>query len=147
MQLWKRLKMVTGRSERVELERHVLGFYRVVWTRTNSLPKPPSEKLYLLTCKRAEWMYHNITGWYAHTYVWHDAPPPQHELDANRENEPEGEHLRTVLTTWLEHRNIGSMYLDTQHHRVDIQIDVLPPRIKPVLTKWGSIYVVDKDRP
>jgi hypothetical protein len=24
---------------------------------------------------------------------------------------------------------------------------VLPPRIKPVLTKWGSIYVVDKDRP
>jgi hypothetical protein len=34
--------------------------------------------------------------------------------------------------------------LDTQEHCIDVDIVKLPPKIKAVLTSWGSIYVRDE---
>lgn len=62
MKLWTLKKFATGKYDKVELQRNVLGFYRVVWTKTNHFPQPPSETLYLLTGKRAAWVFGNISG-------------------------------------------------------------------------------------
>lgn len=61
----------------------------------------------------------------------------------NEAAEPEGERLRRELTEWLDKNGIVSIYLDTPTHTVEVGIARLPPRIKPVLRLWGSIFVVD----
>lgn len=48
------------------------------------------------------------------------------------------------MTEWLYRHSIVGISLDTAEHTVDIQCAKLPPRMKPVLTKWGSVYVVDE---
>lgn len=144
MKQWVRQKFVTGKSDKVELERHLLGFYRIVWTHTNRFPQPPGEKLYLFTRKRAEKMFSNISGWLCKVYLWHDEPP-QDAIDTNWKEEPEGENLRASITDFLKYKNLVAVSLHTRHHIVDIQSVKLPPRIKPVLTKWGAIYVEDKE--
>jgi hypothetical protein len=67
--------------------------------------------------------------------------PKQTDIQKNEIVEPEGERLRKELTEWLNKNGIVSILLDTPEHLVDIQIVKLPPRIKNVLTLWGSIYV------
>lgn len=75
-------------------------------------------------------------------YDLHVAPPLE-DLEANAKEEPEGERIRAELIDWLTRNKISSVYLDTERHIVEINIAKLPPRIKPVLTKWGSIFVED----
>jgi hypothetical protein len=72
--------------------------------------------------------------------------PDQKDIEANKKAEPEGERLRAELSEWLEKNGIVSMCLDTPNHVVRVDIVKLPPRIKPVLRLWGSIFVKD-DRP
>lgn len=76
--------------------------------------------------------------------VLHQAPSEQY-CQENESQEPEGERLRGELIEWLKRNRIVAISLDTPEHIVDIQsAPRLPPCIKPVLTKWGSIYVVDE---
>jgi len=71
-------------------------------------------------------------------------PPIEADIERNKATEPEGERLRGELTAWLKKNGIVSIVLDTPEHVVRIDIaPKLPPRIKPVLTLWGSIYVKD----
>jgi hypothetical protein len=70
-------------------------------------------------------------------------PPDREAIQENRSIEPVGERLRKELEAWLDKNGIVSIFLDTQEHRVKIDIVKLPPNIKPVLTLWGSIYVRD----
>ena len=72
--------------------------------------------------------------------------PPKSELQANSISEPEGERIRGELIDFLNRNKIVSIFLDTENHQVNVDIAPrLPQRIKSVLTKWGSIYVEDKD--
>lgn len=72
------------------------------------------------------------------------ATPDLARTKLNEADEPNGERLRRELTEWLEHNKILSLILDTEHHCVEIDwVPRLPPRIKPQLTIWGSIYVID----
>jgi len=71
-------------------------------------------------------------------------PPPKEDIEANRLKEPEGERLRAELTDWLDKNGIVSILMDTEEHQVQIDIAPrLPPRIKNILSRWGSIYVKD----
>lgn len=72
----------------------------------------------------------------------HEAPPEGFSAK-NAAREPEGERIRKELIEFLERNKISSICLDTPLHYVDIQSAKLPPRIKNVLSKWGSVYVVD----
>lgn len=69
--------------------------------------------------------------------------PDRADIEANKEKEPEGERLRAELEAWITKNGIVGMLMDTAEHIVDMRIVKLPPRIKPVLTLWGSIYVRD----
>lgn len=70
--------------------------------------------------------------------------PNEVDIEKNKTIEPEGERLRAELIDWLKKNKIVGILLDTPEHVVDIQIAPrLPPRIKSVLTVWGSIYVRD----
>lgn len=69
--------------------------------------------------------------------------PDQEAIKKNSEIEPDGERLRRELTDWLERNGIVSMLLDTPNHAVTVDIAKLPPRIKPILRLWGSIYAID----
>jgi hypothetical protein len=71
------------------------------------------------------------------------APPPKADLEENAQFEPEGERIRKELIEFLERNRIASIYLDTEKHVVDIQSAALPPKVKNVLSHWGSVYVVD----
>jgi hypothetical protein len=74
--------------------------------------------------------------------------PDENDIERNKSAEPEGERLRAELTEWLRKNGIVSMMLDTPEHCVEVRIAPrLPPRIKPVLTLWGSIYVRDAELP
>lgn len=71
-------------------------------------------------------------------------PPVEADIERNRLAEPEGERIRAELIEWLTRNKIVSVMLDTPEHVVRVDIaPKLPPRIKPVLTLWGSIYVRD----
>jgi hypothetical protein len=70
--------------------------------------------------------------------------PDEAAIERNKAVEPEGERLRAELTAWLEKNEVVSVFLDTTEHLVDIQIAKLPPRMKNVLSTWGSIYVKDE---
>lgn len=69
--------------------------------------------------------------------------PIQTEVDENVAFEPEGERIRKELIEFLDRNKIAGIYLDTELLTVDIQSAKIPPRIKNVLSRWGSIYVVD----
>jgi hypothetical protein len=69
--------------------------------------------------------------------------PDEEFIKKNAAREPEGERIRAELIDFLERNKIVSICLDTQLHTVQIDSGKLPPKIKSVLTKWGSIYVVD----
>lgn len=75
--------------------------------------------------------------------AWPHVPPDLEAIARNQDKEPEGERLRRELTDWLTRNKISSIFLDTTEHVVDIQIGILPPRIKEVLGIWGCIYVID----
>jgi hypothetical protein len=78
-------------------------------------------------------------------YDQHEAPPGA-DIEANKLEEPEGERMRAELEAWLAKNKIVAISLDTEHHIVSIDYaPVLPPRIKSVLTKWGSIYIEDSE--
>lgn len=70
-------------------------------------------------------------------------PPDREDCLRNSFVEPEGERLRRELEDWLDRNHIVSLLLDTERHCVDVQIVKLPPRIKPALRVWGSIFVED----
>lgn len=72
----------------------------------------------------------------------HEAPDEAY-IEKNKKREPEGERIRAELIEFLERNKIGSIYLDTDKLTVDVQSAKLPPKIKEVLSKCGSIYVVD----
>lgn len=73
--------------------------------------------------------------------------PDRKDIEANKLNEPEGERIRKELEAFIRRNKIVALMVDTEHHSIEIQIDKLPPRIKPVLSIWGSIYVrVDPPR-
>lgn len=74
----------------------------------------------------------------------HVAPNPS-DIERNRAKEPDGERLRQELTEWIERNGVVSMMLDTPTHYVEMGIAKLPPRIKPILTLWGSIYQIDDE--
>lgn len=74
---------------------------------------------------------------------WPHIAPPTDVIEKNKETEPEGERLRAELADWLRHNQIGGILMDTKDHIVDIQIRRLPPRLKWVLSTWGTITVVD----
>jgi hypothetical protein len=67
--------------------------------------------------------------------------PPREAIEKNKIAEPQGERLRAELESWLRKNQIVTIILDTEHHKVSVDIDRLPPNIKSVLTLWGSIYV------
>lgn len=71
--------------------------------------------------------------------------PNRDDIDANKSKEPEGERIRAELEDFITRNKIVSILLDTEKNLVEINIAKLPPRIKHVLTKWGSIFVVDED--
>ena len=68
--------------------------------------------------------------------------PNPDDVQQNVYVEPEGERLRSELVEWLNTNRIVSILMDTPGHSVDIWVEPkLPNNIKPVLTKWGSIYI------
>ncbi len=69
--------------------------------------------------------------------------PDREAVEANGYFEPEGERIRKELEDFLIRNKIVGIMMDTEEHCIDIQIAKLPPRIKPVLTLWGSVYVRD----
>ena len=71
--------------------------------------------------------------------------PDQADLERNKAVEPEGERIRAELIDWLSRNKIVSVMLDTPEHVVRVDIaPKLPPRIKSVLSLWGSIFVKDE---
>ena len=74
-------------------------------------------------------------------YITRHAPPDEKDIAENINVEPEGERLRQELTDWLNKNGIVSILLDTEKHCVEVESATLPPKIKPVLSKWGCIYV------
>jgi hypothetical protein len=73
----------------------------------------------------------------------HKAPDPV-AIAHNVSVEPEGERIRAELIDFLTRNKIVFILLPTEHHMVQIDIAKLPPEIKPVLTRWGSIFVRDE---
>lgn len=72
-------------------------------------------------------------------------PPDQSAIEKNKALEPEGERIRQELIEFLERNKICAILLDTPNHSVSIDYQPkLPNEIKPVLSKWGSIYIVVK---
>lgn len=69
--------------------------------------------------------------------------PDQAEVEKNKTKEPEGEVIRAALIEFLEKYKIARLVLDTATHSVEVRIATLPPKIKNVLSIYGSIYVVD----
>lgn len=78
----------------------------------------------------------------AGNYIGH-TPPDREYIERNKLEEPEGERIRAELEDFIKRNHIVGIFLDTDHHRVHIDIDRLPPRIKSVLTKWGAISIRD----
>lgn len=75
-------------------------------------------------------------------------PPVRADIEQNKAKEPEGERIRSALERFLRRNKIAGMLLDTEKHMVQIEsAPHLPPRMKSVLTIWGSIYVCDERRP
>ena len=72
--------------------------------------------------------------------------PNLDDIKRNKVKEPDGERLRSELIEWLDKNKIVTILLDTPNHQVDINIVKLPSYIKPVLTIWGSIFVVDESK-
>jgi hypothetical protein len=71
--------------------------------------------------------------------------PNQNDVEANKLKEQEGERIRAELIDFLERNKVCGILMDTPHHHVDIQWGPrLPSEIKPVLTMWGSIFIVVK---
>lgn len=70
-------------------------------------------------------------------------PTPEDFPASNNRREPEGERIRAELVEFLARNKISSIVLDTATLTVDIQSARLPPRMKCVLARWGSIYVID----
>jgi hypothetical protein len=69
--------------------------------------------------------------------------PNQNDVEENKLKEPEGERIRAELIDFLERNNVCGILMDTPHHHVSIEWGPrLPNRIKPVLSIWGSIFVV-----
>lgn len=74
-------------------------------------------------------------------------PPDPEAIEANKAREPDGERLRAELTEWLDKNSIVGIMMATPNHSIEIRCEPrLPPHIKPVLTVWGSIYVVEPDQ-
>lgn len=69
--------------------------------------------------------------------------PDKDAVAQNAVKEPDGERIRAELSDFIKRNKIVSVMLDTDEHVVSIDIVKLPPRIKPVLRLWGSIYVRD----
>jgi hypothetical protein len=69
--------------------------------------------------------------------------PDKEAIAKNAAKEPEGERIRAELIDFINRNKIVNLFLDTDEHVVTIDIVRLPPRIKPVLTIWGAIYVRD----
>lgn len=65
-------------------------------------------------------------------------------INKNWSREPLGEQLRAGLIEWITRNGIVSISLDTEEHHVYISSIKLPPEIKPVLTHYGSIYVLNQ---
>ncbi len=72
------------------------------------------------------------------------ASPNEADIARNTKLEPEGERIRRELVEFLERNKIAAIYLDTATLTVDVQSVCLPPKIRNVLSVWGSIYVVDE---
>lgn len=77
--------------------------------------------------------------------IYSHIAPDREDIYKNIANEPEGERIRQELEDFLRRNNIVSILLDTEEHCIDIDIVKLPPRIKHVLTWWGSVFVRDDD--
>lgn len=71
--------------------------------------------------------------------------PDKTDVVNNVSHEPEGERIRAELIDFLTRNKIHSIMLDTDDHCVQVDGVKLPPRIKDVLTIWGSIYVRVED--
>lgn len=76
--------------------------------------------------------------------TWPHTPPDEAYIEKNKKREPEGERIRAELIEFLTRNKIVSLFLDTAHHTIEVNIDHLPPKLKTVLTKYGSISVVDE---
>lgn len=72
--------------------------------------------------------------------------PNEAAVKRNEMLEPEGERLRAELIEWLRVNQIVGICMDTPEHVVRVDSALLPPRIKPVLTFYGSIYVKDEEQ-
>lgn len=84
-----------------------------------------------------------IQKWGHGSYGCHIAPD-RNDIEANKRKEAEGERIRAELEDFLTRNDIVGIMLDTEKHVVRVDINKLPPHIKPVLTLWGSIFVVDE---
>jgi hypothetical protein len=73
--------------------------------------------------------------------------PDRDACVANIEKEPEGERIRMELEDFLRRNKIVSIMMDTPEHMVSIDIVKLPPRIKPILRLWGSVFIKDEPEP
>jgi hypothetical protein len=71
--------------------------------------------------------------------------PGREFCQGNSLHEPEGERLRSELEIWLKENKIYGIVMDTQDHTVDIHYGPnMPDRIQSVLTKHGSIYIIQE---
>lgn len=141
---WRNRKGVVGKYHDVYLQRHIFGWWRIVKTTKNSFPVPEPKRFYVFNKGQAEGLYREFS-WHAASGMasCHESPDRSY-IEKNKEVEPEGERIRAEMEDFIFRNKISGMYLDTDKHTVDIQIAKLPPRIMSVLTKWGSIYVVDE---
>lgn len=71
--------------------------------------------------------------------------PNENDIVENTIAEPDGERIRAELVDFLKRNKIVSIMLDTEEHVVEVNIVKLPPKITPVLTTWGSVFVRDDD--
>lgn len=74
---------------------------------------------------------------------WPHTPPDEGYIEQNELYEPEGERIRKELIEFLERNKIVGILLDTASHTVEVNIGMLPPKLKTVLSKYGAISVVD----
>src|SRR5271156_1504183 len=71
--------------------------------------------------------------------------PDRNDIEKNKLEEPEGERLRAELETWLEKNKIVGIMMDTPNHEIRIDwANRLPSEIKPILTHWGSIFIINE---
>lgn len=75
--------------------------------------------------------------------TWPHTVPDEAAVKANEAKEPEGERIRRELIDFLTRNKVAGIMLDTPLHMVEVRSATLPPKIKNVLSSWGSIYVVD----